>query len=41
MLSVCGSIFEEDQDVVHIDDEPSFIQHVAKDVIYECLEDGG
>ena len=24
-LSVCGSIFGEDQDVIHVDDKPSFV----------------
>jgi len=31
----------EDEEVVHIDDEPSFCDHISKGVVHESLESGG
>ena len=41
MFFVEGSVGGVDKEVVHVDDEPSFSDHVAKRVIHEALEGGG
>ena len=38
---VSCSVGGEDEEVVHIDDEPSFSDHVSKGVVHESLESGG
>ena len=35
-----GGIRGEDEEVVHIDDEPSFCDHISKGVVHESLESG-
>ena len=32
---------EEDEEVVHVDDKPSFDDHVSEGVVHESLEGGG
>jgi len=31
----------EDKEIVHIDDEPSFSDHISEGVVHESLEGGG
>ena len=33
-------VWREDKEVIHINDEPSFSNHVSEGVIYELLESG-
>ena len=39
-LSVSGIIRREYKEVVHVDDKPSFHNHIFKQVIHETLEGG-
>jgi len=41
MFLVSCSIGGEDKEVVHVNDKPSFGNHVSKRVIHESLECGG
>ena len=36
-----GGVRGVDEEVVHIDDEPSFSNHIAEGVVHETLEGGG
>ena len=36
-----GGVGGEDEEVIHVDDEPSFSNHIAEGVIHETLEGGG
>ena len=36
-----GFIRKEHEEIIHVDDKPSFSNHVMKGVIYEALECGG
>ena len=36
-----GGVGGIDEEIIHIDDEPSFSNHVAERVIHETLEGGG
>ena len=38
---VSGSVGGEDEEVIHIDDKPSFSDHVPEGIVYESLEGGG
>jgi len=38
---VGGCVWGEDKEVVHVDDEPSFGDHVPERVVHESLESGG
>ena len=35
-----GLIWGEDEEIIHVDNEPSFSNHISKEVIYEILECG-
>ena len=35
-----GDVRRVDKEVIHVDNKPSFCDHIAKGVIYESLEDG-
>ena len=35
-----GFIGEEDEEIIYVDDEPSFSDHVSEGVIHEMLEYG-
>ena len=35
-----GSVGGEDEEVIHVDDKPSFCDHVPEGVIHESLESG-
>ena len=39
-LSVSGIIGWEDKEVIHVDDKPSFHNHISKWVVHEMLEGG-
>ena len=41
MFLVEGGVGGVNKEVVHVDDEPSFSNHVAEQVIHEVLEGGG
>ena len=41
MFLMGSGIGGEDEEVVHIDDEPSFCDHISKGVVHESLESGG
>jgi len=36
-----GGVGGEDKEVVHVDDEPSFRDHISEGVVHESLEGGG
>jgi len=36
-----GGIGGEDEEVIHVDNKPSFCDHVPEGVIHESLESGG
>ncbi|KAF9218273.1 hypothetical protein BS17DRAFT_716726, partial [Gyrodon lividus] len=36
-----SSVRGVDEDVIHVDDEPTFCDEVGKDVIYKCLDSQG
>jgi len=36
-----SSVWGEDEEVIHINDEPSFSDHVSEGVIHKSLEGGG
>lgn len=38
---VSGSIREEDEEIIHVDDKSSFYNYITKEVIHESLESGG
>ena len=35
-----GRVRRVDEEIIHVNDEPSFCNHVAKGIIHEVLEDG-
>ena len=35
-----GSVRRIDKEVIHVDNEPSFCDHIAKGIIHEVLEGG-
>jgi len=37
---MCSGVRGEDKEVIHVDDEPSFCDHVPKGVVHESLESG-
>ena len=36
-----GSVRGIDEEIVHIDDEPSFSNHIVEEVVHEPLKGGG
>ena len=36
-----GNVAGVNQEVIHVDDEPSFSNHVVERVVHESLESGG
>jgi len=38
---VGGSVRGEDEEIIHIDDEPSFGDHIPEGVVHESLKSGG
>ena len=36
-----GGVGRIDEEIIHIDDEPSFSNHIAKGVVHETLEGSG
>ena len=38
---MCGLIKGEYEEIIHVDDKPSFSNHISEEVIHEVLEYGG